>query len=212
MAETHHLAAAPKTVHWGLFGADIAPVMEVRSGDTVVIDTVSGGPDVLPGDGYHVPPELLAIHAETPRHVPGHILTGPVRVAGAKAGQVLQVDILDVRLRQDWGYNFIRPLAGALAGEFHEMTKMTIRLDDARGEGELPWGTRLPLRPFFGVMGVAPPANWGQSAQSSRAPMAAISITRKWSPAPHCFCRSSSTARISRPATATAARAMARSV
>ncbi len=161
MAETHHLAAAPKTVHWGLFGADIAPVMEVRSGDTVVIDTVSGGPDVLPGDGYHVPPELLAIHAETPRHVPGHILTGPVRVAGAKAGQVLQVDILDVRLRQDWGYNFIRPLAGALAGEFHEMTKMTIRLDDARGEGELPWGTRLPLRPFFGVMGVAPPANWG---------------------------------------------------
>ncbi|MED5364742.1 MAG: hypothetical protein VYA68_00145, partial [Pseudomonadota bacterium] len=29
MAETHHLAAAPKTVHWGLFGADIAPVMEV---------------------------------------------------------------------------------------------------------------------------------------------------------------------------------------
>ena len=36
MAETHHLAAAPKTVHWGLFGADIAPVMEVRSGDTVV--------------------------------------------------------------------------------------------------------------------------------------------------------------------------------
>ena len=78
MAETHHLAAAPKTVHWGLFGADIAPVMEVRSGDTVVIDTVSGGPDVLPGDGYHVPPELLAIHAETPRHVPGHILTWPV--------------------------------------------------------------------------------------------------------------------------------------
>jgi acetamidase/formamidase len=58
---------------------------------------------------FHVPPELLDIHARSERMLPGHILTGPVAVAGAKAGQVLEVHILDVKLRQDWGWNLIRP-------------------------------------------------------------------------------------------------------
>jgi acetamidase/formamidase len=91
----------------------------------------------------------------------GHILTGPIRVATAQVNQVLQVEILDIKLRQDWGYNFIRPLSGGLPGEFHETTKMTIKLDQNLQEGELPWGTKLPLRPFFGVMGCAPPPQWG---------------------------------------------------
>ena len=52
--------------------------------------------------------------------VPGHILTGPVAVEGAEPGDVLEVDILDVQLRQDWGYNLIRPLAGTLPDDFHE--------------------------------------------------------------------------------------------
>ena len=39
-----------------------------------------------------------------------HILTGPVAVRGAKAGQVLEVRIKDIDLHYDWGYNAIRPL------------------------------------------------------------------------------------------------------
>ena len=46
----------------------------------------------------------------------GHILTGPIRIGNAKPGQVLQVDILDIGLRQDWGYNFVKPLSGGLPG------------------------------------------------------------------------------------------------
>jgi len=161
MSATHHLSPSPSTVHWGFFDAALDPVLEIASGDTLVLESVSGGPEVLPGPGYHVPPELLDIHREVPRPLPGHLLTGPVRVSGARPGQVLQVDILEVGLRQDWGYNYIKPLAGALAGEFPETVQMTIRLHDASGEAELPWGTRLPLRPFFGVMGCAPPPAWG---------------------------------------------------
>jgi len=161
MVTTHHLSASPGTVHWGYFDATLAPALEVNSGDTLVLESVSGGPESLPGEGYHVPPELLEIHEKVPRKMMGHLLTGPVRIVGAKAGQVLQVDILDVGLRQDWGYNFIRPLSGGLPGEFDEVTQMTIRLHEETQEGELPWGTRLPLRPFFGVMGCAPPPSWG---------------------------------------------------
>ena len=124
MSDEHHLTASPSSVHWGFFDAALEPVLEIASGDTVTIDSISGGPESLPGPGYHIPPELLDIHATVPRKMIGHLLTGPVRVREARAGQVLQVDIEEVRLRQDWGYNFVRPLSGALPDEFHETTRM----------------------------------------------------------------------------------------
>ena len=154
--------AGPKTCHWGFFNADLPPVATVASGDEVTINTVSGGPNVLPGPGFDVPPELLEIHAAGVPTVPGHILTGPVAVEGAMPADVLQVDILDVRLRQNWGYTFIRPLSGTLPQDFPQYHHMTVPLDVARSEATLPWGLKLPLAPFFGVMAVAPPAAWGR--------------------------------------------------
>jgi acetamidase/formamidase len=94
--------------------------------------------------------------------VPGHILTGPIAVEGAKPGDVLEVEILDISLRQDWGYHRIRPLAGTLPDDFHETRLNNIPLDQKRMVGRLPWGLDLPLKPFFGVMGVAPPPAWGR--------------------------------------------------
>jgi acetamidase/formamidase len=117
---------------------------------------------VLPGAGFHVPPELHEIHARSARLAPGHILTGPVFVDGAAPGDTLEVRIVDVRLRQDWGYNVIRPLAGTLPEEFDLTRLLHIPLDAGRRVGRLPWGLDLPLHPFFGVMGVAPPAHWGR--------------------------------------------------
>ncbi|CTQ34697.1 acetamidase/formamidase family protein [Jannaschia rubra] len=157
----HHLPASVETCAWGYFDAARAPVLTIASGDRVTMDTVSGAPEVLPGDGFHVPPELLDIHARAARPVPGHILTGPVAVEGARPGTVLEVAIEDVRLRQDWGYNSMRPLAGTLPEAVPEARTITIPLDGERMTGRLPWGLDLPLRPFFGVMGVAPPAAWG---------------------------------------------------
>lgn len=159
----HHLAASPETCHWGYFDARRAPALTISSGDRVTIDTVSGSPDVLPGPGFHVPPELLAIHqAETGIPFGPHILTGPVAVEGAEPGDVLEVRIVDVDLRQDWGFNFNRPLAGTLPDEFPAYHLMHIALDAERRVGRLPWGLELPLHPFFGVMGLAPPASWGR--------------------------------------------------
>ncbi len=156
------IEAGAKNCHWGYFDAKRAPVATVASGSEVTINTVSGGPQVLPGDGFHVPPELLDIHAAGEPGMPGHILTGPVAIEGAKPGDVLQVDILDVQLRQDWGYNAIRPLVGTLPQDFPVSHLTTIPLDAAANEATMPWGLKLPLAPFFGVMGVAPPAEWGR--------------------------------------------------
>ena len=154
--------AGPDTCHWGYFDAARAPVAEIDSGSEIVIDTVSGAPQVLPSEGFHIPPELLAIHEAGPPPMPGHILTGPVAVRGAMPGDVLQVDILDVTLRQDWGYNVIRPLAGTLPLDFDRTHLTILPLDAEAGIATMPWGLELPLAPFFGVMGVAPPPAWGR--------------------------------------------------
>ena len=159
----HHLKASVANCHWGYFDATRAPVLTVKSGDHVTVDTVSGSPAVVPSDRFHVPPELLEIHAQTPGQPMGpHILTGPVAIEGARPGHVLEVRILDVKLRQNWGYNAIRPLGGTLPDDFPDLTLMHIPLDVVANIATLPWGLQLPLRPFFGILGVAPPPSWGR--------------------------------------------------
>ncbi len=158
------VTASPDSCAWGFFDASLPPVAEIASGEIAEIETVSGSPEHLPpeGQGFHVPPELLEIHAKSPRQLPGHILTGPVAVQGAEPGDVLQVDILDVTIRQNWGWNIIRPLAGTLPDDFQTGRMVTIPMDLDAHVARLSWGLELPLRPFFGVMGVAPPPNWGR--------------------------------------------------
>jgi acetamidase/formamidase len=117
---------------------------------------------VLPGPPFKIPPALPAIHqAKTRRMMPGHMLTGPVAVRDARAGHVLQVDIEAIDLAYDWGYTAHRPLAGALPHDFPERGLAHSRLDGERMVAHLPWGMEIPLKPFFGVMGVAPPPAWG---------------------------------------------------
>jgi acetamidase/formamidase len=160
---THRLDAAPETVHWGFFDASLKPLVTIEPGDEVVISTVSGPPEAMPKpqSGMTVPPALPAIHARVPQKLGPHMMTGPVAVRGAKAGQVLEVRIKAIDLHYDWGYNTIRPLAGALPDDFEHTRTIHIPLDRSRMIGRLPWGLELPLKPFFGVMVVAPPPAWG---------------------------------------------------
>lgn len=159
----HHVEAAPDTVHWGFFDATLRPVLTIESGETVTISTVSGASDVMPpSDGlFAVPEALSAIHARVEPRFPFHICTGPVAVRGARPGHVLEVRVKEVKLHYDWGFNLIRPLHGALPDDFPERRLIHIPLDADSMTGRLPWGLDLPLRPFFGIMAVAPPASWG---------------------------------------------------
>ncbi len=160
----HALAASPDTVSIGLFDATIKPVLTIASGDTVDVQCVSGRPQVMPpaGSGMTVPPALAAIlDAVGGKRMAGHIMTGPIAIAGAVPGDMLEVRIDDITPGADWGYNLIAPLMGTLPEDFHEYVLMHIAVDRERRTCRLPWGTELPLAPFFGVMGVAPPPAFG---------------------------------------------------
>ncbi len=120
---THRLDAAPDTVHWGFFDAALKPLLTDRlRRHRHDLDGVGHAEQMpKPGSGLTVPPALPAIHKSVPQKLGGpHILTGPVAVRGAKAGQVLEVRIKAIELHYDWGYNTIRPLAGALPDDFKE--------------------------------------------------------------------------------------------
>ena len=160
---THRISASPETIRWGIFDAAFPPILTINSGDTVTLECLSGTPDMLPGDasGFHVPPALLAIHQANLPRMAGHILTGPVAIAGAEPGDTLEVHIDAIEFGADWGYCGFRPLAGTLPEDFNERFVAHIAVDRARRVGTLPWGTELALSPFFGVMGVAPPPNYG---------------------------------------------------
>lgn len=158
----HHLLPSVETVHYGFFDATLKPVLSVASGDIVTIDTVTGSPAVLPdASKFHIPEALGPILAHHQPFGP-HLLTGPVHVEGARPGTVLEVRIHDVRIIQDWGFNLIVPQLGTLPHDYDEMRHTNIPIDIERNVGIMPWGLELPLSPFFGVMGIAPPKGWGK--------------------------------------------------
>jgi acetamidase/formamidase len=162
MSQHHVLPSGPATCHWGFFDAGLKPVLTVASGDTVTLDSVSGGPDVLPQAGhFDILPEHLAIHRAVVQKLGAHILTGPIAVAGAEPGDVLEIEILSIDCRQNWGYTRIRPLSGTLPEDFPVRRIWHTAIDRQLGIGTLPWGAEIELAPFFGVMGVAPPPAYG---------------------------------------------------
>lgn len=169
-ANTHVLKSTPETVHWGFFDGSLPPVLTVESGDCVVIECVSGNPEWLPppSSGFTILPELLDIHARAKRGTGNHILTGPVSVRGAAVGDVLEVKILDIELRQDWGFNLFRAYMGTLPEDFPYYRLIHVALDRKTNTAVLPSGLRVPMAPFFGQLAVAPPAAYGR--QNSKEP------------------------------------------
>jgi len=160
MSQTHFLNPTPQTVHWGHFNAAIPAVLKVASGDELVIDTFSGGVSEV-ADPTLFRPEHRLIVDTVPQILGPHILTGPVHVSGAEPGDTLEIRILDIELTTDWGWNIIRPLKGALPEDFPNLSRRVIPIDRQANVARLPWGVDIPLRPFFGIIGVAPPPAYG---------------------------------------------------
>jgi acetamidase/formamidase len=169
---SHHLPATPGTVRWGFWDGSLPPVLTIASGDTVTIDTLSGEPPDLPepATGFAVLPEHREVLAAGQGGPGPHFLTGPIAIAGAKPGDVLEVRIRKIEWRQDWGWNLQVPWLGTLPEDFPELRRIHVPFDRARNTVRLPWGQELVLAPFFGNFGVAPPPQWGRL--SSKEPRA----------------------------------------
>lgn len=161
-AQQHQLKATPKTVAWGYYDASTPPVLRIKSGDTVEIHTlITSSPSRLEGAGVapeQVQQSLRDIHKEVTNKGPGgHILTGPVYVEGAEPGDVLEVRIQAIKLAIPYAYNAFSPGRGFLPEDFPYAKIKIIPLDEKRMVGRFSDGIEIPLRPFFGSMGVAPP-------------------------------------------------------
>jgi len=154
------LLPSPETVHWGHFDAKIPPRLTVDSGDTVTVVTVSGGA-VEVGDVARMGPAHREIVEKVKPLLGPHILTGPVAVRGAEPGDTLEVRIKAIELSVDWGWNIIRPLRGTLPEDFPEFQQRFIPIDRKAMTAKLAWGPTLPLRPFFGILAVAPRPEYG---------------------------------------------------
>lgn len=89
---------------------------------------------------------------------PIHPITGPVFVEGAEPGDVLAVTLHKIEVG-DWGWSGIFPGFGYLADEFDEAYLKTFALDNESNTIDFNEKIKLPLRPFPGVMGVAPPTD-----------------------------------------------------
>jgi acetamidase/formamidase len=165
-----HLRSTPDNVIWGWIAADRAPVLRIESGSTVRIDTVTHqglntakDPIAFFGMAGIAPGEVLADATEIHRSVRRegaagpHLLTGPIHVAGARPGDMLEVRVLDVEIRVPYGVNATGPGSGAVPDLLASAQQKVIRLDLERNVALFAPEVEVPLAPFMGIVAVAPP-------------------------------------------------------
>ena len=165
--ETHRLEATPATVAYGYYWSQAAPVVRIASSDIIDVDTlltnIPAGLEKAGVPEARIQSSLKSIVAEVTgerRGPGGHILTGPVYVEGAEPGDVLEVKILAIDLAIDYGYN---GCSGVLPENCDPGAPVRIiPLDRSAMRAEFAPGIMVPLHPFFGSMGVAPPPEAGR--------------------------------------------------
>ena len=184
LQDEHFVPSQPNTLRWGWFPIDAPPVLTVQSGETVRIDTLSHAgatQDAHPTtslaelgvEPYEILQDVLdfwgAREGRTRDGRSGHIITGPVYIDGAEPGDMLEVEILDLRTRVPYGINNTGPTSGVLGsghpGTRPEDSQLDIPRDrhlirtamvDGREVALFSDDIHVPLAPFMGIMAVAP--------------------------------------------------------
>ncbi|HEX3867714.1 MAG TPA: acetamidase/formamidase family protein [Gemmatimonadaceae bacterium] len=158
--QVHQLPATPSTVAYGYYWSEAKPAIRVKSGDIVEIETMlTNSPTGLERIGVKpedVPRNLRDITAQDTGSLKGpggHILTGPIYVEGADSGDVLEVRIQSISLPISYGYN---GCSGYMRELCEQRGSKLIQLDREKMTAEVAPGITVPLKPFWGSMGVAP--------------------------------------------------------
>lgn len=164
-ANPYLLNSSPATVVWGNYWSETPPVLRIASGDYVTIHTLlTSNPERLEAAG--VPPdqvekELRDVQSVKDRGPGGHVLTGPIYIEGADSGDVLEVRFDSIGLAIAYGYNAIGQ-SGFLSDEIFDRKMRIVPLDREKMIGHFADGIDIPLHPFFGSAGVAPPKEAGR--------------------------------------------------
>ena len=187
----HFVPSSPENVSWGWFPIDKEPVLRVRPGETVRMDTLTHSGAVQDEEpvawlaALGVPPEEIhqdvldfwASREGRPREGrSGHVITGPVFIEGAEPGDMLEIEILAVETRMPWGVNNTSPRGGVFSESYPGFrpddpaldippgTRHLIRTGwtDGREVAFLAEDIEVPLAPFMGILAVAPDPVVGQ--------------------------------------------------
>src|SRR6185369_17266503 len=169
----HDLPLRPETVHWGYYDPKIPPALRVASGDRVRVETmVAGGLQRLRLAGVpesDIPESLKAVERQVTERGPGaHPMSGPIFVEGAQPGDVLEIRIIAIDYLHNFGVNAFSPGGGVLPDDYPYAGLKLIRWSAGATSVQFAPGITLPLAPFFGSIGVAPPPLVGRI--SSRPP------------------------------------------
>ena len=149
---TYILPAIPSTTNWGYFDAGAPPALSIKSGDTVMIET-------LPAGGGQVAPGITEAQIDSINNDPmfpgrgPHTLTGPIFVEGAKKGDVVAVHINKIRMRS-YATNNSAAKAGLFYDQFPPKVD-TYYLDNEKMEMQFESNIVVPLSPFPGILAVA---------------------------------------------------------
>ena len=164
--KVHELKASPATVHRGFFDASLKPVLTIDSGDIVRLETATGNPRYFEKLGVpkeKIPAELYAVYQGVDNDGRGdHTLNGPIAVRGAEPGDSLEIRIRSVDVRLPIAGQGFVPNRGQLPEDFPYEKNHVVWIDVARKMVLFAPGIEIPARPFWGVMGVAPPAGMGR--------------------------------------------------
>jgi acetamidase/formamidase len=162
------LLATPSTVAWGYYSAKAKPVLTVHSGDTVRVQTLStcGPDDRLIEEGVtasEIPPYNAPIYRDVTDKGPGgHILTGPIEIAEAEPGDVLEIQIQKIDIDVPWACNGFGAGRGFLPNDYPYGGSKIIPLDREKMIAHFAPNIAIPLHPFFGSIGIAPPPSAGR--------------------------------------------------
>src|SRR5579859_898935 len=159
------LEPTPTTVAWGHYWSEYPPALKVQSGDYVKIHTLlTSNPERLEAAGVpadQVEKQLRDVQAMKDKGPGGHVLTGPIYIEGADSADILEVRLRSIDLAIPYGYNAIGA-AGFLSDEIFDRKMRIIPLDAKKMIGHWSDGIDIPLHPFFGSLGVAPPKEAGR--------------------------------------------------
>jgi len=170
---THELPLAPSSVHWGYYDPRLPPALRMQSGDRVRVETmVAGGLQRLRLAGVkeeEIPDSLKAVERAVTERGPGaHPMSGPIYIEGAAPGDALEIRILAIEFLHSFGVNAFSPGGGVLPDEYPYAGLKLLRWQPGAARVEFAPGISLPMAPFFGSIGVAPPPLVGRI--SSRPP------------------------------------------
>lgn len=166
-SDPYVLEPTPTTVAWGHYWSEYPPALKIKSGDFVKVHTlITSNPERLEASGLpadQVEKQLRDVQSMKDKGPGGHVLTGPIYVEGADSGDILEVRLQSIDLAIPYGYNAIGGVnAGFLSDEIFDRKMRIIPLDTKKMVAHWADGIEIPLHPFFGSLGVAPPKEAGR--------------------------------------------------